>query len=197
MITTPHLATAGAISRLGARPVFVDIAPDTFNIHTGQIEAKLTKRAKAIIPVHLFGQCCEMEPILKLARLNKVKVIEDAAQAMGATHHDRKAGTMGDLGCFSFFPTKNLGGFGDGGMIVTGDEKIARRLRLLRVHGSEERYYHLEVGCNSRLDELQAAVLSDQAQISESMEFRARRERQRDHQGKLTDAAFWLIWNRL
>jgi len=161
VITTPYtfFATAGAISHLGARPVFVDILPATFNIHPARIEDRLTERTKAIIPVHLFGQCCEMEPILKLAGSHKIKVIEDAAQVIGAAHHDQKAGTIGDLGCFSFFPTKNLGGYGDGGMIVTRDEEIARRLRRLRVHGSEERYYHLEVGCNSRLDELQAAVL--------------------------------------
>jgi len=161
VITTPYtfFATAGSISRLGARPVFVDIDPTTFNIHSAQIETRLTKHTKVIIPVHLFGQCCEMGPILKFVRSKKIKVIEDAAQAMGATHHGQKAGTMGDLGCFSFFPTKNLGGFGDGGMIVTRDEETASRLRRLRVHGSEERYYHLEIGCNSRLDELQAAIL--------------------------------------
>lgn len=184
VITTPYtfFATAGAISRLGARPVFVDILANTFNIHPGQIEAKLTKRTKAIIPVHLFGQCCEMEPLLKLARSNKIKVIEDAAQGMGATHHDQKAGTMGDLGCFSFFPTKNLGGFGDGGMIVTHDDEIARRLRRLRVHGSEERYYHLEVGCNSRLDELQAAVLRVKLNYLDQWNSVRRERAQRYHQ---------------
>jgi dTDP-4-amino-4,6-dideoxygalactose transaminase len=161
VVTTPYtfFATAGAVSRLGAKPVFADIEPDSFNIQPGQIEAKLTKRAKAIIPVHLFGQCCEMAAILKLARLKKVKVIEDAAQAIGAVYDGQKAGTMGDFGCFSFFPTKNLSGYGDGGMIITPDGEVARRLRLLRVHGSEERYYHVEIGCNSRLDEFQAAVL--------------------------------------
>ena len=189
VITTPYtfFATAGAISRLGARPVFVDIEPTAFNIHPDQIEAKLTKCAKAIIPVHLFGQCCEMEPILKLARLKKIKVIEDAAQAMGAIHHGQKAGTIGDLGCFSFFPTKNLGGYGDGGMISTRDGDIARLLRLLRVHGSEERYYHLEVGCNSRLDELQAAVLRVKLNYLEQWNS-ARRELAQRYHRLFTDA---------
>ncbi len=189
VITTPYtfFATAGAISRLGARPVFVDITPAAFNIHPGQIETRLTKRTKAIIPVHLFGQCCEMKPILKLARLNKIKVIEDAAQAMGAIHQDQKAGTIGDLGCFSFFPTKNLGGYGDGGMVVTRDAALARRLRRLRVHGSEERYYHLEVGCNSRLDELQAAVLRIKLNYLDQWNS-ARRERAQRYHQLFTDA---------
>lgn len=190
VVTTPYtfFATAGSISRLGARPVFVDITPTTFNIHPAQIQTRLTKRTKAIIPVHLFGQCCEMEPLLKLARSKKIKVIEDAAQAMGATHHDRKAGTMSDLGCFSFFPTKNLGGFGDGGMIVTRDAALARRLRRLRVHGSEERYYHQEIGCNSRLDELQAAVLRVKLNYLDQWNS-ARRERAQRYHQLFTDAA--------
>jgi dTDP-4-amino-4,6-dideoxygalactose transaminase len=190
VITTPYtfIATAGAISRLGARPVFVDILPQTLNIHPGQIEGRLTERTKAIIPVHLFGQCCEMGPILKLAGSHQIKVIEDAAQAIGAAHHDQNAGTMGDLGCFSFFPTKNLGGFGDGGMIIARDGDLARRLRRLRVHGSEERYYHKEIGCNSRLDELQAAVLRVKLHYLEKWNS-ARRERAKRYHQLFTNAA--------
>ena len=162
VITTPYsfFATAGVIARLGARPVFVDIDPRTFNLHAGGVSAKMTSRTKAILPVHLFGRCAEMEPLLEIARQRGVAVIEDAAQAIGARDdRGRPAGTIGALGCFSFFPSKNLGAFGDGGMVVTQDEKLAETLRVLRVHGSKPKYYHRVIGGNFRLDALQAAVL--------------------------------------
>jgi len=157
VITTPFtfFATAGAIARLGAKPVFVDIEPATFNIDPVGIAAKITNRTKAILPVHLYGQCADMEPILKLG----LPVVEDAAQAIGAKYKGRFAGTLGAIGTFSFFPTKNLGGTGDGGALTTNDDRLAERLRSLRVHGSARRYYHDEVGMNGRLDTLQAAVL--------------------------------------
>jgi dTDP-4-amino-4,6-dideoxygalactose transaminase len=162
VITTPFtfFATVGAIIRLGGRPVFADIDPETFNINSTQTVAKITRRTKAIIPVHLFGQCAEMDPLLKAAGEHHVHIIEDAAQAIGA--HDekgRQAGTLGDIGCFSFFPSKNLGAFGDGGMAVTNDEKLAETLHLLRIHGAKPKYYHKIVGGNFRLDALQAAIL--------------------------------------
>ena len=162
VITTSYtfFATAGSISRLGAKPVFVDIDPKTYNINPQLIEEKITDRTKAVIPVHLYGQCADMEPILETARKYNLRVIEDAAQAIGAKYKDRKAGSMGDLGCLSFFPSKNLGGYGDGGMVVTNDEELAGKIRVLRVHGSKPKYYHSMIGCNSRLDALQAAVLS-------------------------------------
>jgi len=162
VITTPFtfFATAGSISKVGAKPVFVDIDPKTYNLDPTKIEEQITPKIKAIIPVHLFGQCADMEPILETARKYNLRVIEDAAQAIGAKYKDRKAGSMGDLGCLSFFPSKNLGGYGDGGMVVTNDEKLAGKIRVLRVHGGEPKYYHSMIGCNSRLDALQAAVLS-------------------------------------
>jgi dTDP-4-amino-4,6-dideoxygalactose transaminase len=161
VITVPFtfFATAGAISRLGARPVFVDIRPDTFNLDPTQLERTVTARTKAIIPVHLFGQCAEMEAINQIAAARGVKVIEDACQAIGASRRGRRAGVLGDTGCFSFFPSKNLGGFGDGGLITANDAGLADRLAMLRVHGSKVRYVHEYVGINSRLDALQAAVL--------------------------------------
>ncbi|MGQ9645508.1 MAG: DegT/DnrJ/EryC1/StrS family aminotransferase [Thermodesulfobacteriota bacterium] len=157
-------ATAGAVSRLGATPVFVDIDPSTYNIDPSQIERKITPRTKAIIPVHLFGQCCDMDPLLKIGRAKGVSIIEDAAQALGAEYKPngskgRRAGEMGDLGCFSFYPTKNLGAFGDAGMVVTSDPELAEKIRLLRAHGSKPKYYHKMIGINSRLDTLQAAIL--------------------------------------
>ena len=161
VVTVPYtfFATAGSISRLGAKPVFVDIKPDTFNMNPRLIESAITVRTKAILPVHLFGQCAAMEPILHLATRRQVVVIEDAAQAIGATWRGRKAGTLGQAGCFSFFPSKNLGGFGDGGMVTTDDQALADRVRMLRVHGSRVKYVHEVIGLNSRLDALQAAVL--------------------------------------
>jgi dTDP-4-amino-4,6-dideoxygalactose transaminase len=152
-------ATASAVWRLDARPVFVDIDPTTFNIDPNKIERAITGATKAIIPVHLFGQCAEMEPILDIARRHGLRVIEDAAQSIGAAYRDRPCGSLGDIGCLSFYPTKNLGGFGDGGMLTTNDPELAARLRLLAAHGMNPRYYHREVGINSRLDTIQAAIL--------------------------------------
>lgn len=162
VITTPYtfFATAGAIHRVGARPVFVDIDPVTFNLDPAQIAAKITPKTRAIIPVHLYGQCADMDPILELARKHKLIVIEDACQAIGAEYRGRRAGSMGDYGCFSFFPSKNLGCFGDGGMVVTNDPARAERLRIFRNHGMQPKYYHAFIGGNFRLDALQAAVLS-------------------------------------
>ena len=161
VVTVPYtfFATAGSISRLGARLVFVDIKPDTYNMDAARLEAALTSKTKAIMPVHLYGQCAEMELILRMAAQRKIPVIEDAAQAIGAAWRGRKAGTLGQMGCFSFFPSKNLGGFGDGGMVTTNDQALADRVRMLRVHGSRVKYVHEVVGLNSRLDALQAAVL--------------------------------------
>jgi dTDP-4-amino-4,6-dideoxygalactose transaminase len=153
-------ATAGVIVRLGARPVFVDIDPQTFNIDATAIEGCITPRTKAIIPVHLFGRCAQMTPIIRAAKAHHIAVIEDAAQAIGVFDEEgRQAGTIGDMGCLSFFPSKNLGAFGDGGMIVTHSEEFAETLRILRVHGSKPKYYHCLVGGNFRLDALQAAIL--------------------------------------
>ncbi len=161
VITTPFtfFATAGSVSRLGAKPVFVDIDPKTYNINPELIEKKITARTKAIIPVHLYGQCADMDPIMEIARKHNLYVIEDAAQAIGAKYKERKAGSIGHLGCLSFFPTKNLGGYGDGGMIVTDDDVLAEKISVLRAHGSKPKYYHSVIGCNSRLDAIQAAVL--------------------------------------
>ena len=152
-------ATASAISRLGGVPVFVDIERDTFNLDVTKLERLITPKTKAIIPVHLFGQCCDMDPILEIAQRHNLRVIEDCAQSIGATYNGRAAGSMGDVGCFSFYPTKNLGGFGDGGMLTSNDPEMADRLRLLANHGMRPRYYHQAIGINSRLDAIQAAVL--------------------------------------
>jgi len=162
VITTPYtfFATVGAISRLGATPVFVDIDPVTYNIDVTQIAAKITKKTRAIIPVHLYGQMADMDPIMALAESHKLVVIEDAAQAIGSEYKGRRAGSIGHYGCFSFFPSKNLGAAGDGGMIVTNDPQRAEKLRVLRAHGSKPKYYHKVVGGNFRLDALQAAIVS-------------------------------------
>ena len=153
-------ATAGTVARLGARPVFADIDPATYNVDAARLADRITPRTKAILPVHLYGRCVELDPILDVAKARGLAVIEDAAQAIGATDgKGRRAGTVGAMGCFSFFPTKNLGGFGDGGLITTNDAATAERLRVLRVHGGMNRYYHSVVGGNFRLDALQAAVL--------------------------------------
>lgn len=161
VITTPFtfIATGGSIARVGAQPVFVDIDPETFNINPDRIEAALTSKTRAILPVHLFGLSAELRPILEFAEARGLVVIEDAAQAIGARYHDRFVGTIGTLGCFSFFPSKNLGGAGDGGLITTQDAALAERLRLLRVHGTRKKYHHEILGTNSRLDSLQAAIL--------------------------------------
>jgi dTDP-4-amino-4,6-dideoxygalactose transaminase len=161
VITTPYtfFATAGAVARLGGRPVFVDIDPRTFNIHPAGIEAAITPRTRALIPVHLYGQMADMDPIMEVARHHNLVVIEDAAQAIGAEYRGRRAGSLGDFGCFSFFPSKNLGGFGDGGMVTTRDAELAARVRMLRNHGYAPKYYNKVVGGNFRLDALQAAVL--------------------------------------
>lgn len=162
VITTPFsfFATAGVITRLGATPVFVDIDPDSYNIAPDLIEKKITSKTKAIVPVHLYGQCADMDPINQIAKKHDLKVVEDAAQAIGAKYKGKKAGTLGDFGCFSFFPSKNLGAAGDGGMVVTDNPEMADLVRILRVHGAKPKYYHSIVGYNSRLDTLQAAILS-------------------------------------
>lgn len=161
VVTTPYsfFATVSCITRLGARPVFVDIEPDTFNLDVSQIEEKITERTKAIEPVHLYGQCADMEALGRISRERGVSVVEDAAQAIGAKEDGKLAGAMSEIGCFSFYPSKNLGGMGDGGFMTTDDDELARKLKALRVHGSEERYYHKWVGLNSRLDGFQGAVL--------------------------------------
>lgn len=153
------IATADSVSLLGATPVFADIEPHTFNIDPAKITARITPRTRAIIPVHLFGQPADMDPILELARQHKLKIVEDNAQAIGATYKGRKTASLGDVGCISFFPSKNLGAYGDGGMIVTHSEDLYRRLRSLRSHGSTKKYFSEEQGWNSRLDEIQAAVV--------------------------------------
>ena len=154
-------ATASAVWRLGARPVFADIRPDSFNLDPADVMAKISTSTKAIIPVHLFGQCAEMDELRQIATAARgIPIIEDACQAIGAEYKGQQAGSMGTMGAFSFYPTKNLGGFGDGGLITTNDAELAAKLRVLRDHGQQPRYYHNFVGLNSRLDALQAAVLS-------------------------------------
>src|ERR1043166_2239917 len=161
VITTPFsfFATAACVARLGARPVFVDIASTTYNIDPSRVADAITPRTKVIMPVHIYGQCAPMDPLLDLGRRHGIPVVEDAAQAIGATDNARRAGSMGLIGCFSFYPTKNLGGAGDGGILTTNDDDVAARLRRLRTHGGANEYEHEEIGINSRLDELQAAVL--------------------------------------
>lgn len=163
VLTVPFtfFATAGAIISAGARPVFIDVEPDSFNMDTRQLDHALATHPsiKAILPVHLYGGCADMGPILERALARSIPVIEDAAQAVGAEWRGQRTGSIGTIGCFSFFPTKNLGGFGDGGMLTTNDEELARKLKALRIHGSFEKYVHQWSGMNSRLDALQAAVL--------------------------------------
>jgi dTDP-4-amino-4,6-dideoxygalactose transaminase len=157
--TYSFFATAGAVARLGARPVLVDIDEATFNIDTAQAVAAITPRTKAIIPVHLFGQSADMDPLLLAASRDGIPIVEDAAQAIGATYKSRPLGSLGAFGCFSFFPSKNLGAFGDAGLLTAMDDELAKRARLLRTHGMEPRYYHHLVGANFRMDALQAAIL--------------------------------------
>jgi dTDP-4-amino-4,6-dideoxygalactose transaminase len=169
VITTPYtfFATAGAVSRVGAIPVFVDIEPDTYNISPSKIDALIKempdaerKTVKAIIPVHLYGQCADMDQVSLIAKENNLVVIEDAAQAIGSEYQKKRAGSMGGFGCFSFFPSKNLGGFGDGGIVTTNSEELYENLKILRVHGGHPKYYHSQIGGNFRLDALQAAIVS-------------------------------------
>jgi len=161
VITTDFsfFATAGVVSRLGATPVFVDIEPDTYNIDPNLIEAAITPKTRVIMPVHLFGQLADMDPIMAIAKKHDLKVVEDAAQAIGAEYKGRPAGSIGHFGCFSFYPSKNLGAIGDGGIIVTDDDGLEGLARILRVHGAEPKYYHKLVGFNSRLATIQAAAL--------------------------------------
>jgi dTDP-4-amino-4,6-dideoxygalactose transaminase len=161
VITTPFtfFATVGCIARVGAKPVFVDIDPKTYNINPNLVKQAVTRATKAIVPVHLFGQMADMDPIMEIAGKNNLAVIEDAAQSITSTYKGKKAGSFGDMGCFSFFPSKNLGGAGDGGMIVTNNEQLYSRLKAMRNHGSNPKYYHQFVGGNFRLDAIQAAVL--------------------------------------
>jgi len=162
VITTPYtfFATAGAIARVGATAIFVDIDPSTYNLNPSQIASKITSRTRAIIPVHLYGQMADMDPVMKMASQHQLVVIEDAAQAIGAEYKGRRAGSIGHYGCFSFFPSKNLGAAGDGGMVVTRDAERAEKVRVLRSHGSKPKYHHRLVGGNFRLDAIQAAVVS-------------------------------------
>jgi dTDP-4-amino-4,6-dideoxygalactose transaminase len=161
VITSPFtfFATAGSVARLGATPVFVDIEPSSFNLYEDRIESLITDRTRAIMPIHLFGRCADMDKINEIARGRGISVIEDAAQAIGAEYRGRRAGSLGLIGAFSFYPSKNLGGAGDGGMLTTNDVAMAERLRSLRAHGAKNKYFHEEVGINSRLDSLQAAIL--------------------------------------
>jgi dTDP-4-amino-4,6-dideoxygalactose transaminase len=157
--TYSFFATAGCVARVGATPVLVDIDPATFNLDPAAVRSAMTTRTRAIIPVHLFGLCADMDPIMEAAREHGVPVIEDAAQAIGATYRGRQAGSIGAVGCFSFFPSKNLGAFGDAGLVTTDDPELAKELRLVRNHGAEPKYFHKRIGANFRLDALQAAVL--------------------------------------
>ncbi len=183
VVTSPFtfFATAGSIHRLGARPVFVDIRPETFNLDPDLLEGALTERTKAVLPVHLFGQCAEIDRIREITDPRGIPVVEDAAQAIGAAWKGKKAGTLGKGGCFSFFPSKNLGGIGDGGMVVTTDEELARKVRLLRHHGQVDAYRHGFVGGNFRLDALQAAAL------------RVKLRRLRDWSRARADHAAWYV----
>ncbi|HVK39655.1 MAG TPA: DegT/DnrJ/EryC1/StrS family aminotransferase [Candidatus Kapabacteria bacterium] len=159
--TFSFFATAGVVSRLGARPIFVDVDPVTFNLDPSQIATRIDATTRAIVPVHLFGQSADMDAIMAVADEHGLAVVEDAAQAIGTRYRDgRRVGSIGTIGCFSFFPSKNLGAFGDGGLVTTNDPELYQRLRIMRVHGGEPKYYHAVVGGNFRLDELQAAVLN-------------------------------------
>ncbi len=189
--TFTFFATAGVIARLGARPIFVDIETESFNLDPEEVRSKLSQRTKAILPVHLFGRCASMDAILESARQHGCAVIEDAAQSIGARDYQgRPAGTIGGIGCFSFFPSKNLGAFGDAGMAITNDAKLAEKLRVLRVHGGKPKYHHRMIGGNFRLDALQAAVLRVKLKYlslwTEARRQNARRYRERFSRAGLT-----------
>ena len=190
VITTPFtfFASAETIALVGATPVFVDIDPVTLNLDLTQLEGKITSKTKAIIPVHIFGQMVDVEKIMEIAARHDLKVIEDAAQAIGAEYGGKKAGSIGHASTFSFFPTKNLGAYGDAGMIVTNDEDLASQLRMLRFHGSKTKYYHDEIGYNSRLDELQAAILRVKLRYLDLWN-KGRREKAKVYDQLLADAA--------
>jgi len=162
VITTPFtfFATAGAVSRLGARPVFVDVDPGSYNIDPARIEQNITEKTRAIIPVHLFGQVAQMKTIMEIAKRHNLAVVEDACQSIGATQDGKKCGSIGELGCFSFYPTKNLGAFGDGGLVTTNNQTLAQKIRILRDHGQNPRYFYKAIGGNFRLDGIQGAVLT-------------------------------------
>ena len=181
VITSPFsfFATAGCVARVGAKPVFVDIDPVTYNIDPARIEAAITPRTRAILPVHLFGQPAELSPILALAQARGLHVIEDAAQALGARYAGKAVGTLGTFGAFSFFPSKNLGGFGDGGLITTERADLAERARRLRAHGAQPKYFHKEVGANFRLDALQCALLA--VKLPELARYTAERRKNADY----------------
>lgn len=167
-------ATAGAVLLVGARPVFVDIEPDTFCLNVSQVEERVSSKTRAVIPVHLYGQPANMQALLEITRRHNIKVVEDNAQAFGAEYQGAKTGSMGDIGCISFFPTKNLGGYGDGGMVVTNDDDLAGRIRMLRAHGWKKKYFPEVLGYNSRLDELQAAILRVKLRYVDSWNLRRR-----------------------
>jgi len=185
VITTPYtfFATAGSIARVGARPVFVDIDPVTYNLDATQIASRITVKTRAVIPVHLYGQMADMDSVMRIAQEHKLIVIEDAAQAIGAESHGRRAGSIGHYGCLSFFPSKNLGAAGDGGMVVTNDSQRAERLVCLRAHGSKPKYYHRVIGGNFRLDALQAAIVS--AKLKRLDDWTAARQRNAERYNKL------------
>jgi dTDP-4-amino-4,6-dideoxygalactose transaminase len=193
VITSPYsfFATAEAISRVGAVPVFVDIDEASYNIDYRKIESSITERTKAVIPVHLFGQPANMDKIMELANRCNLVVIEDACQAIGASFRGHKTGALGHAGCFSFFPTKNLGGYGDGGMITTSNEELAGRIRMLRAHGSSKKYYNSIIGYNSRLDEIQAAILRVKLKHLDSMN-EARRAKAERYNNLLQELGFQL-----
>jgi dTDP-4-amino-4,6-dideoxygalactose transaminase len=189
VITTAYsfFATAGCIARLGAKPVFVDIDPATYNIDPTRIEERCTNRTKAILPVHLYGQMADMDPIMDISKRHNLIVVEDGAQAIGAEYKGRRAGSIGHYGCFSFFPSKNLGAFGDGGMVVTNDPERAEKLRVLRAHGSKPKYYHKYVGGNFRLDTLQAAIVL--AKLKHLDDWTARRQSNAARYDRLFEAS--------
>ncbi len=189
VMTSPFtfFATASAITRLGARPVFVDVDDRSYNLDPEQVAAAITDRTRAIVPVHIYGQCADMNSLLAIGAQHGIPVIEDAAQAIGAEDRGRRAGSMGTIGCFSFYPSKNLGGAGDGGMITTNDDRLAEQLAILRVHGEGKKYYHKVVGLNSRLDSLQAAVLRIKLRHLEDW-IAARRRLAKQYETKIIDA---------